>query len=130
MNSERILHTFQEHLIIISLSVVLCIGVGTTVGLVCFYFAEPYSLLEDARKSTAWIAAMIGSIVCCGIVFAFDITLSPLTFAGYLFFGAVTSIGSGLLPLTFGLPVLRRLVGVLNNEQCAKSHRGKERLKD
>ena len=113
----------------ISLSVVLCIGVGAAVGMLIFHHAEPYSLVVDVRKRAAWIAAVGGSIVCCCIVIGFGLASNPLTFAGFLLFGAVTSSGTGLLPLTFGLPVLRRLAGV-SKEHCVKSHRGKERLKD
>lgn len=126
---QRSLHLFQEHLVPISLSVVLCIGVGATVGLLIFYHAEPYSLVVDVRKRAAWIAAVSGSIICCGIVIGFGLASNPLAFAGFLVFGAVTSSGSGLLPLTYGLPVLRRAAGV-STEHRAKSHRGKERLKD
>ena len=125
---ERLLHLFQEHLVPISLSVVLCTGVGAAIGLLCFFCAEPYSLVVDVRKRAAWIAAVSGGIVCCCIIYVFGLFSNSLTFAGFLFLGAVTSSGSGLLPLTFGLSALRRAAGVSKGD-CLRSHQGKERLK-
>jgi len=126
---KRLLHLFQEHLFPISLSLVLCLGVGAVIGLLCFFCAEPYSLVVDARKRAAWIAAVSGGIVCCCIIYVFGLVSNPLTFAGFLFLGAVTSCGSGLLPLTFGLSALRRAAG-LSNADSLRSHQGKERLKN
>ena len=126
---ERLHHLFQEHLFPLSLSVVLCMGVGAAIGLLCFFYAEPYSLVVDVRKRAAWIAAVSGSIVCCCLVFAFGSDSDSWTFAGFLFLGAVTSSGAGLLPLTVCLPALRRAASV-SKDGCVRSHRGKERLKD
>jgi len=127
--SGPLLHLLQEHLVPISLSTVLCMGVGAAIGLLCYFCAEPYSLVVDVRKRTAWIAAVSGSIVCCCIVFVFGLDSNSLTFAGFLFLGAATSSASGLLPLTFGLSALRRATGVFK-EDCLRSHQGKERLKN
>ncbi len=82
---------YQDHLVSISLSAVLCMGVGATIGLLCFFLAEPYSLVVDVRKRAAWIAAVSGGIVCCSIVLVFGLGTNPLTFAGFLVLGAATS---------------------------------------
>jgi hypothetical protein len=125
----RLPHLFQEYLVPIGLSIVLCMGIGAAIGLLCFFYAEPYSLVMDVRKRASWIAAVSGSIVCCCMVFVFGSDSDSLTFAGFLFFGAVTSSGAGLLPLTVCLPALRRAAGV-SKDGCVRSPGGKERLKD
>lgn len=130
MFSEQLTHLLQAHLTPICLGFVLCIGVGTAIGLLMFYYAEPYSLVVDVRRRAAWIAAATGSVICCGIVMVSGLESDPLTFAGFLLFGAVTSSGSGLIPLTLGLPALRRSSGNYKAERQRSSHRGKERLKD
>lgn len=125
-----LLHFFHSHLRTISLSFVLCIGVGVSVGLLCYFFAEQNALVGDVRKKAAWIAAMCGTLVCCCIVFVSNLTLNPLTFAGFLIFGSVTSGGSALFLLTLGLPVLRGVTNTYYKDPPLKSHKGKKRLKD
>ena len=126
---DHLLHLFQQHLIPITLSVALSGAAGATIGLLLFFYAEPYSLVVDVRKRVAWITAVCGCVICCCIVFVFDIHVNPLTFAGFLLSGAVISSGAGLLPLTFALPMLRRSIGI-SAENRVRSHMGKERLKD
>ena len=120
---ERLLHLIQQHLIPIGLSVILSSGAGAVIGLLLFYYAEPYSLVVDVRVKAAWITSVSGGVICCCIIFVFDIAPNPLTFAGFLFSGAVISSGSGLLPLTVGLPALRRSIGISKNGVIPNIHR-------
>ncbi len=104
-------------------------GAGFVIGIVVFYLAEPYSLVAEARVRTAWIAAIFGSIIGCAVAILFGMELQLLTFAGFLTLGSLTATVSGLLPLTLGLSVVRRVAGIPKSD-FSKSHEGKERLKD
>ena len=99
------------------------------IGLCVFFLAEPYSLVADARIRTAWIAAIVGSTIGCAVVILFGLDVQLLTFAGFLILGSLTATVSGLLPLTFGLSVVRRVAGIAKSD-FSKSHEGRERLKD
>lgn len=119
----------EGHLPCVSLAVGLCAGAGFAIGIIVFFFAEPYSLVADARIRAAWIAAIIGSIIGCAVVILFGLQPHFLTFAAFLFLGSLMATISGLLPLTLGLLLLRRVAGIAKSD-FSKSHEGKERLKD
>ena len=125
----RLLHLFQEHLFPLCLCAALCIGSGAAIGLLHFFHAERYAIVADVRKRAVWIAAVSGGLISCGIVLVFDLAPNALIFAGFMVLGAAISGGSGLLPITFALPALRRAAGN-SKERRLVSHHGKERLKD
>ncbi|MCX6968628.1 MAG: hypothetical protein NTV93_00540 [Verrucomicrobia bacterium] len=120
---------YLNHLLSVGLAAGSCVGAGFVIGLCVFFLAEPYSLVADARIRTAWIAAIVGSIIGCAVVILFGLELHFLTFAAFLLLGSLTATVSGLLPLTLGLLLLRRVAGIEKSD-FSKSHEGNERLKD
>lgn len=126
---QRFSDIYENHLLSVGLAAGLCMGAGFVIGLFVFYLAEPYSLVTEARVRTAWIAAIVGSIIGCAVVSLFGLELQFLTFAAFLILGSLTATVSGLIPLTIGLSVMRRVAGIPKSD-FSKSHEGRERLKD